>query len=93
MRSSDGLKVGVVGLGFIGPAHVEALRRLGIEVVGLFYIRPEQVADKAEYMRIGKVYATYDEMVADPAINVVHITSPNHVHYPQEKPHCWEENT
>jgi predicted dehydrogenase len=45
MRSSDGLKVGVVGLGFFGPAHVEALRRLSIEVVGLFDSRPEQVAD------------------------------------------------
>jgi len=33
MHSGDGLIVGVVGLGFIGPAHVEALRRLGIEVV------------------------------------------------------------
>ena len=52
MRSSDGLKVGVVGLGFIGPAHVEALRRLGIEVVGFFDSRPEQVADKIEAMRI-----------------------------------------
>ena len=85
MQSSDRLKVGVVGLGFIGPAHVEALRRLGIEVVGLFDNRPEQVADKADAMRIDKVYATYDEMVADPAIDVVHITSPNHVHYPQAK--------
>ena len=35
MQSGDGLKVGVVSLGFIGPAHVEALRRLGIEVVFL----------------------------------------------------------
>ena len=85
MQSSDRLKVGIVGLGFIGPAHVEALRRLGIEVAGLFDSRPEQVADKADAMRIDKVYATYDEMVADPAIDVVHITSPNHVHYPQAK--------
>ena len=27
-------KVGVVGLGFIGPAHIEGIRRLGDEVSG-----------------------------------------------------------
>ena len=57
MRSSDGLKVGVFGLGFIGPAHVEALRHLGIEVVGLFDSKPEQLADKVEAMRIDNDYA------------------------------------
>jgi predicted dehydrogenase len=85
MQPNDGLKVGVVGTGFIGPAHVEALRRLGIEVVGLFGSSPERATPKAEAMHIDKVYATYDEMVADPAIDVVHITSPNHVHYSQAR--------
>ena len=85
MLSNEGLKVGVVGTGFIGPAHVEALRRLGIEVVGLFGSSPERVAPKADAMQIDKVYATYDEMVTDSAIDVVHITSPNHVHFPQAK--------
>jgi len=49
MQSGDGLKVGVVSLGFIGPAHVEALRRLGIEVVfGRFqHIHP--CAEEADY--------------------------------------------
>jgi predicted dehydrogenase len=85
MQSNDSLKVGVVGTGFIGPAHVEALRRLGVEVSGLCGSSPERAAPKAAAMRIGKVYTSYDEMVADPAIDVVHITSPNHLHYPQAK--------
>ncbi len=29
------LKAAVVGAGFIGPVHVEALRRLGITVTGI----------------------------------------------------------
>ncbi len=85
MGAMQGLKVGVVGTGFIGPAHVEALRRLGIEVIGVVGSSRERAAPKAEAMRLGKVYSTYEEMVADPAIDVIHITSPNRLHYPQAK--------
>lgn len=79
------IKVGVVGTGFIGPAHVEALRRLGIEVAGIAGSSPERAAPKAEELRLGKVYESFDALIADPQINVVHITSPNHLHYPQAK--------
>ncbi len=79
------LKVGVIGTGFIGPAHVEALRRLGIEVVAVAGPRADGVAEKARAMHIEKYYDTADALIADPEINVVHITSPNHVHHPQAK--------
>jgi len=85
MNEKDTLKVGVVGTGFIGPAHVEALRRLGIEVVGVVGSSPQRAAPKARAMRIARVYSTFDEMIADPEIDVVHITSPNHLHFPQAK--------
>ena len=29
------LRAGVIGTGFIGPVHVEALRRLGVEVTAV----------------------------------------------------------
>jgi len=79
------LKVGVIGTGFIGPVHVEALRRLGIEVAAVAGPRADGVAEKARALRIQKYYETAEALIADPAINVVHITSPNHAHYPQAK--------
>jgi predicted dehydrogenase len=79
------LKVGVIGTGFIGPAHIEALRRLGIEVVAVAGPRIDGVAEKAKAMHIAKYYDTAAALIADPEINVVHITSPNHVHHPQAK--------
>jgi predicted dehydrogenase len=79
------LKVGVIGTGFIGPAHVEALRRLGIEVIAVAGPRVDGVAEKARAMHIEKYYDTAEALIADPAIDVVHITSPNHVHHPQAK--------
>ena len=85
MSSDSGLKVGVAGTGFIGPAHVEALRRLGIEVAGLSEIDLQRGQERAAALKIGKVYPTFGEMLADPAIDVVHITTPNYLHYPQVK--------
>ena len=79
------LKVGVIGTGFIGPVHVEALRRLGIKVAAVAGPRADGVAEKARTMHIQKYYETAEALIADPAINVVHITSPNHAHYPQAK--------
>jgi predicted dehydrogenase len=83
--SAKEINVGVVGTGFIGPAHVEALRRLGLNVVGLAGSSVERAAPKAEALRIGRIYESFGAMLADKSVNVVHITSPNHLHYPQAK--------
>jgi predicted dehydrogenase len=79
------VKVGVVGTGFIGPAHVEALRRLGIEVIGIAGSSRDRALPKARALGLSKVYDAFESLIADPLINVVHITSPNHLHYPQVK--------
>ena len=83
MKANE-LKVGVVGAGFIGPAHVEALRRHGINVVGLCEDTPERALEKANSMRL-KAYESFDAMIGDPKLDVIHITSPNHLHYPHAK--------
>jgi len=77
------IKAEVVGIGFIGVAHVEALRRLGIEVVGVSGSSPERARAKSEAIGLGRVYDGVEEMAADPDIDVVHITSPNHAHADQ----------
>ncbi len=85
MRLNKELQVGVVGTGFIGPVHVEALRRLGIRVAGIVGSSPSRALPKAEALRLDSVYTTVDDLLADDKIDVVHITSPNHLHYPQVK--------
>lgn len=79
------LKVGVIGTGFVGPAHVEALRRLGIEVAAIAGPRLERVAEKARALHVGKWYDSAEALIADPDVNVVHITSPNYAHHAQAK--------
>ncbi len=79
------LKVGVIGTGFIGPAHVEGLRRLGIEVTGVLDISPEVGRAKAEQMHLERAYSSLEEMCSDADLDVIHITSPNYLHYEHAK--------
>jgi predicted dehydrogenase len=76
------IKAGIIGTGFIGPAHVEALRRLGnVEVVAVAE-NGQQLADaKAAAMSIPKAYGDYHKLLADAEIQVVHNCTPNHLHF------------
>jgi predicted dehydrogenase len=75
------VRAGVVGTGFIGAVHVEALRRLGVEVVGVVGSSPERARTKT----LAPVIESYEAMLADDRVDVVHLTTPNHLHYPQVK--------
>ena len=77
--------VGVVGTGFIGAAHVEGLRRIGIQVLGLAEDTKEKAEQKADELGIPRIYSSLDDMLGDPDIVVVHIATPNHLHYPHAK--------
>lgn len=76
------MRAAVVGTGFIGVVHVEALRRLGIEVVGVVGSSPERARSKPG---LPEPYESYEAMLADDRVDVVHITTPNHLHFPQVK--------
>lgn len=85
MAETKKLKIGVVGLGFIGPAHIEGIRRQGVEVHGIAEFTPELAREKAKELNIPVAYSSYEEMLADPDIDVVHVCSPNFLHFPQAK--------
>lgn len=73
----------VIGTGFIGTVHVEALRRLGVCLRGVLGSRAERGAQQAAVLGVGRAYGALDEMLADPSVQVVHVTSPNVAHYSQ----------
>lgn len=78
-----GTRAAVVGTGFIGMAHVEALRRCGIAVAGVVGSSPERARPKADAAGIDRVYGSFDELLSDPDVDVVHVTTPNDVHAEQ----------
>ena len=67
------IKVGIIGTGFIGPAHVEALRRLGsVEVVALAESNAGLAEEKAKLLGIPQSYGDYKDLLRDRRIEAIH---------------------
>jgi predicted dehydrogenase len=82
---SKTFKAAIVGTGFIGPAHLEALRRLPhVEVTALVEVDQESANQKAEMLGIPNAY-TFEDMLKQSDIDVVHICTPNFLHFAQAK--------
>ena len=81
----SGIGAAVIGTGFIGTVHIGALRRLGVPVCGILGSTGPRGAARAKDLGVTKAYASLDELLADPAVSIVHVTSPNALHYPQVK--------
>lgn len=77
--SIHSLRAGVIGTGFIGPVHIEALRRLGVQVTALCDL-PDRVATAAQRHGIPNAFGNYRELLHCPEVDVVHITVPNRYH-------------
>jgi predicted dehydrogenase len=85
VRSFGEIGAAVVGTGFIGAVHVEALRRLGVQVHGVVGSSHERAASRARDLGLPPAYDSFQAMLADPRVEVVHITSPNHMHHEHAK--------
>jgi predicted dehydrogenase len=85
MRRISDIGAAVIGSGFIGSVHIEALRRLGVTIHGLLEVSPEHGAKRAADLGLPRAYASMEEMLADEHVEVIHVTSPNALHVPQVK--------
>lgn len=75
------IKAGIIGMGYIGVSHIEAIRRIGFaELVAVADINYELARKKADEFYITKCYKTVDELLADTEIQVVHNCTPNNLH-------------
>jgi predicted dehydrogenase len=77
------LAAAVIGVGFVGRAHLESLRRQGIPVQGILGSSPERTEEARRSLGLDRAYPSVQELVQDPSVNVVHVCTPNHVHYQQ----------
>ena len=76
------IRVGLVGAGFVGPAHVEALRRLGyVEVLALAGSDARRAREKADQMGIPEACGDYRLLLANPRVTVIHNATPNDMHF------------
>jgi len=85
MRRIADLGAAVIGTGFIGTVHVEALRRIGVQVRGVLGSSPERGDARAATLGVPRAYPSLDVLLDDPSVDAVHVTSPNDLHLPQTR--------
>ena len=75
--------MGLVGAGFVGPHHLDAVRRLGyVDVVAIAGSSEASARRKADALGVPTAYGSAEALLADPKVQVVHNATPNHLHYP-----------
>jgi predicted dehydrogenase len=75
------LGMGLIGPGFIAAHHLDAVRRLGdVDIIGIAGSSLDSAKKRARELGVARAYASYRELLADPAVQVVHNTTPNHLH-------------
>ena len=81
--SKQRLGMALVGPGFIAAHHIDAVRRLGnVDVLGLAGSSLASGERKAAELNIPRAYESVEALLADPAIDVVHNTTPSYLHLP-----------
>jgi predicted dehydrogenase len=75
------LAAAVVGTGFIGPIHIEALKRIHVRVAGVLGTTPEKTERARAAHGVERAYATFDELLEDASVDAVHLAIPNALHF------------
>lgn len=77
------VKTALIGAGFVGPHHIEAARRLGfVDVIAVAGSSQASAAAKAAKLNIRKAYGSYEALLDDPEVEVIHNCTPNDMHLP-----------
>jgi predicted dehydrogenase len=81
MPAFHDITAAVIGAGFIGPVHVEGLRRAGVRVKGIAGISADEATRAAANLGLPHAYPSVDALLADPEVKSVHVASPNRLHH------------
>jgi predicted dehydrogenase len=80
--SGGEVRVAIAGTGFIGAVHARSARLAGARLVGVAASSPERGLLAAAALGAERSFATAEELVESPDVDVVHICTPNHLHLP-----------
>ncbi|MDO9129277.1 MAG: Gfo/Idh/MocA family oxidoreductase [Anaerolineales bacterium] len=79
------LQTAIIGGGFMGVTHTEALRRLRIPMIGMLGATTDETNSFVKRMGIPRAYESLDALAKDKDVNVVHLCTPNYLHYSMAK--------
>jgi predicted dehydrogenase len=80
------IRTAIFGTGFMGRVHLEAVRRLEfVEAAAIAGRNAEAAQRLGAGFSVPKITNNYREILRDPAIDAVHICTPNAQHFPMAK--------
>jgi predicted dehydrogenase len=79
------IRVAIAGTGFIGALHARSARLAGARLVGVAASSPESAERAAAALEAERAFASAEQLVESPDVDVVHICTPNHLHVPLAK--------
>lgn len=81
------MRLGIIGAGGIAQKMAEALANKphGCECYAVASRSLEKAETFAKQFYINKVYGSYEELVSDPAVDIVYIATPHSHHYPHAR--------
>lgn len=77
------MRAGVIGPAGIGRVHIEALRRIGVDVVAVAASSPERSERFAAELGVENACADARSLAQHPDVDVVHVCTPNSLHAEQ----------
>jgi predicted dehydrogenase len=82
LASTQNLRAGIVGAGFVGRVHAHSARLAGAQITGVAASSPERSAEARGELGAERDFASAEELVRSEEIDVVHICAPNNLHVP-----------
>jgi predicted dehydrogenase len=82
----DTINVAIIGSGFMGAAHMDALRRVpGVNVVAIASIDAPRARELADQFGVPHVFEDWRALLDRPDVHAVHNCTPNNLHYAVNK--------
>jgi predicted dehydrogenase len=79
----DRIRTAVIGTGFMGRVHLEALRRVEhVDVVEVAATSPDKACAAGAGYNILNMTGDWHDVIRDPSIDAVHVATPNVSHFP-----------
>lgn len=79
----DNFRIGILGAGHIAEKMARTAASMpGVEIHAVASRSLEKAEEFATRFGIGKAYGSYEEMVADPMVEMVYVATPHTFHYP-----------
>ena len=79
--TAEKVKWGILGLGWIGGDMCQALCDQGTGVYAVASTKPGKAQEWKDRFHAEKAYLTYEELMEDPAVDVIYIATPHSNHY------------